>query len=78
MTTTLALPSSLLYDPTTKEDEKQEKRRRKCLMRSPGFPPGYIFDVVNLELASNECAPLENRTPTNSLTRKISTAIQKK
>jgi len=77
MTTTLALPSSLLYDPTTKEDEKQE-RRRECLMRSPGFPPGYICDEVNLELASNECAPLEDRTQTNSLTRMISTATQKK
>ena len=29
-------------------------------MRPPGFPPGYIFDVVNLELASDGCAPLEN------------------
>ena len=47
-------------------------------MRSPGFPPGYIFDEVNHELASNEYAPLEDRTQTNSLTRMISTAIQKK
>ena len=29
-------------------------------MRPPRFPPGYIFDVVNLELASDGCAPLEN------------------
>ena len=41
-----------------KRDRK--KRRRRFLMRPPGFPPGYIFDLVNLELASNGCAPLEN------------------
>ena len=46
-------------------------------MRSPGFPPGYIFDEVNLELASNEYAPLEDRTQTNSLSQMIATAIQK-
>ena len=38
----------------------RKKRRRRFLMRPPGFPPRYIFDVVNLELASNGCAPLEN------------------
>ena len=45
---------------TKKRKRRSRKKRRRFLMRPPGFPPGYIFDVVNPELASNGCAPLEN------------------
>jgi hypothetical protein len=47
-------------------------------MRSPGFPPEYIFDEVNLELAAREYAPLEDRTQPNTSSQMIATAIQKK
>ena len=45
-------------------------------MRSPGFPPEYIFDEVNLELAAREYAPLEDRT--KHIESNDATAIQKK
>ena len=48
------------------DEEEEEEEKREELMRHPGFPPRYIFNKINLELVSHECAPLEKK-PNNDV-----------